>query len=120
MKTYRIYLDNPADGWENATPVGCGKMGAMIYGIPGCDRVQLSEERIWAGSERDVTIPDFREKVDTLRNFLIDGKGSEAEEWAIANMKNDFNRVFSYETAGDLIVDTGDTDEDGEVCAYSR
>ncbi|MBQ6052231.1 MAG: glycoside hydrolase N-terminal domain-containing protein [Clostridia bacterium] len=120
MKTYRIYLDNPAAEWENASPIGCGKMGAMVYGIPGCDRIQLSEERIWAGHERDVTIPDFRDKVDTLRRFLLDGKGAEAEEWALANLKNDFNRVSSYETAGDLIVDTGDTDEDGEVSAYSR
>ena len=37
MKEYRLYLDNPAldektAGWENATPVGSGRLGAMLYG----------------------------------------------------------------------------------------
>ena len=120
MSANRIYLNNPADGWENATPIGCGKLGAMAYGIPGRDRVQLSEEKIWAGCERDLTIPDFRDKLEKLRELLIADKGAEADEWAFANMKNDFNRVSSYETAGDLTVETGDTDSDGEVSGYRR
>jgi alpha-L-fucosidase 2 len=120
MKTYRLYLNNPADGWENASPVGCGKMGAMIYGIPGCDRIQLSEERIWAGKEREIKMPGLREKLDHLRELLIAGKNAEADKWAVENMQDDFYRVSSYETAGDLLVDTADTDADGAVEQYAR
>ncbi len=120
MKSYRIYLNNPAGWWENASPIGCGRMGAMVYGIPGCDRIQLSEEKIWAGCERDVTIADYRQKVDRLRELLIAGKGSEADQWAFKNMAHDFNRVDSYETSGDLIVDTADRDCDGNADNYKR
>ena len=120
MKDYRLYLDNPADNWENATPVGCGRMGAMIYGVPGRDRVQLSEERIWAGCPRDTVIPGFREKIDTLRRILLTEEGSDADNWAFEHMKDDFSRVNSYETAGDLIVETGDTDSDGAYECYAR
>ena len=35
MNRYVIYLDNPAPQWDNASPIGCGRMGAMIYGLPG-------------------------------------------------------------------------------------
>ncbi len=120
MNAYQLYLDNPADGWENATPIGCGRMGAMIYGAPGAERIQLSEERIWAGCEREDARPDLRDRIDHLRRLLLDGMDYEADEWALANMKDAFSRVSSYETAGDLVVETGDTDADGPADGYVR
>ena len=115
-----IYLDNPAAEWENTTPIGCGRMGAMIYGAPGIERLQLSEERIWSGQAQANAAPELYDKLNTLRRLLMDGKAAEADDWAQAHMKDDFVRVKSYETAGDLVVDTGDNDADGAAEAYSR
>ena len=120
MNAYTLYLDNPAAEWENTTPVGCGRMGAMIYGIPGRERIQLSEERIWAGSAQANAAPELWDKLEHLRHMLMDGHAAEADDWALAHMKNDFARIKSYETAGDLIVATGDTDADGPAAHYSR
>jgi alpha-L-fucosidase 2 len=120
MKPYKIYMDQPAAEWETATPIGNGRMGAMIYGIPGCERIQLSEERIWAGKKQDAVNPGFRDKLEYLRRLLLAGRGAAADEWANANMAGDFHRVSSYETAGDLIINTGDTDEDGVAQSYRR
>ena len=121
MNQYVIYLDNPAPQWDNASPIGCGRMGAMVYGIPGKERIQLSEERIWAGGKMDDALtPDFRDKLEHVRRMLLDGKGAEADDWANANMNGDFKRVKSYETAGDLVIDTGDGDSDGEAASYKR
>ena len=121
MNTYRIFLDNPAPQWDNASPIGCGRMGAMIYGIPGAERLQLNEERIWAGKKQTgILNPDFRDKLEYIRRLLLEGKPSEADEWATANISGDFHRVKSYETAGDLIIETGDSDADGEAENYKR
>ena len=49
MKPYRIHLENQATEWENATPVGNGSMGAMLYGLVPSELIQLNEESIWAG-----------------------------------------------------------------------
>ena len=117
---HSIYLDNPAVDWENTTPIGCGRMGAMIYGTPGVERVQLSEERIWSGSEQAHAAPELYDKLERLRRLLLDGRAAAADDWAVANMKDDFARIKSYETAGDLIVDADDTDADGDVADYSR
>ncbi len=120
MNRYVIYLDNPAPQWDNASPIGCGRMGAMIYGLPGAERVQLNEERIWAGEPQEAFDPSFRDKIDHIRRLLLDGKAAEADEWASANLSDCFKRVKSYETAGDLIVETGDSDSDGEASGYRR
>ena len=120
MNHHIIYLDNPARDWENATPIGCGRMGAMIYGLPGEEQLQLTEERIWAGSERPDAAPDLREKLDVLRRMLLKGRGAEADQWATEHMGDAFARVSSQETAGDLFVLTGDTDADGEAEGYAR
>ncbi len=117
MKDYTLYLANPAADWENATPIGCGYMGAMIFGRVGRERVQFNEERIWCGRPEDNVPQDtaFRDKIEVLRRLLLEGKGHEADLYAEANMT--FPHIRSYETAGDLYFDF----PDGDGCTdYSR
>ena len=71
MKTWQIYLDGPAPEWENATPVGCGRMGTMIYGLPGRERIQLSEERIWSGDAQASAAPALFDKLERLRALQL-------------------------------------------------
>ncbi len=120
MNTYRLHLDNPAPEWENATPIGCGRMGAMIYGTPGVERLQLSEERIWSGCRGEHEVPDFYDQLEHLRGMLMEGRGAEADDWAAEHIKSGFARIKSYETAGDLLIDTGDTDAEGAAEDYRR
>ena len=40
------------DGWNNATPMGNGSLGAMVYGDPIHDTIQLNEETIWGGDDK--------------------------------------------------------------------
>ena len=88
MKDYKLYLANPAADWENASPIGCGYMGAMVFGRIGRERLQFNEERIWCGSPEDHKSfdPDFRRKIDVLRQMLLEGKGHEADEYAEKNL----------------------------------
>ena len=97
--------------WENATPLGCGYLGAMLYGGVGVERIQLNEERIWSGSEEDNKPIDseFREKIAHLRRLLMDGQGVEADNFAKENII--FKRIKSYESAGELLIDFGAQNE---------
>ena len=107
MSHYRLYLDTPAidaatDGWENATPVGNGKLGAMLYGGIEQEILQLNEERIWAGKKRPVSAPGFYEKFQSLRTRLLRGEIAGADAAAEQLLAPYFGRVSSYETAGEL------------------
>lgn len=38
----------PAGSWNEALPLGNGRLGAMVYGGPGMERIQLNEDTLWA------------------------------------------------------------------------
>ena len=110
MKDYKLLLKNPAYEWENATPVGSGNLGAMIYGTIASERIQLNEEKIWSSEEGDTAPSDFREKIDHIRMLFLEGKETEVDEWATDNLGNEFRRIKSYETAGELHLDIHEND----------
>ena len=112
-----IYLDKPAAEWEDAYPVGGGSVGGMLFGGTDRERLQLNEESIWSGSVRDTTVPGFREKLDAVRALLLEGRGADADELASESMQGCFDRVKSYETAGDIYVTVSG---EGDVADYRR
>ena len=53
----RLWYDHPASEWEEALPIGNGRIGAMVYGGTDRERLQVNEESIWLGGPVTVTIP---------------------------------------------------------------
>lgn len=45
----KLWYDEPANQWTDALPLGNGRLGAMIFGTPAGERIQLNEETIWGG-----------------------------------------------------------------------
>lgn len=59
--TPTLWYDRPAKYWEEALPVGNGRIGAMIYGGVLRDHIQLNEETIWSGTATPkLADPTFR------------------------------------------------------------
>jgi alpha-L-fucosidase 2 len=53
-----LWYDEPAgDDWLRALPLGNGRLGAMVFGNPGTERLQLNEDTIWAGGPHDSSNP---------------------------------------------------------------
>ena len=112
-----IWFNKPAGIWEEALPLGNGKLGAMIYGGTVRDQIALNEETMWSGGYSDRNNPDTKEALPKVRKLILDGKISEAEDLmqvAFAGCPNDM-RV--YQTMGDLMIDQKDP---GEVLEYRR
>ena len=64
---YRIWYDKPASYWEEALPVGNGRIAAMVFGNPQLEQIQLNEETVSAGSpyqnyneEAKTALPEMR------------------------------------------------------------
>ena len=112
-----IWFNKPAGIWEEALPLGNGKLGAMIYGGTIRDQIALNEETMWSGGYTDRNNPDAKEALPKVRRLILDGKISEAEDLmqlAFAGCPNDM-RV--YQTLGDLMIDQKDP---GEILDYHR
>ena len=75
-----IVFDAPAKVWEEALPVGNGKLGGMVFGLPYTERIQLNEDSVWYGGPQDRNNPSALEKLPEIRRLIFEGKIREAEE----------------------------------------
>ncbi len=69
-----LWYDHPADQWVEALPLGCGKLGAMVFAGPVSDRIQLNEETVWAGSPNNNANPEAKEALPVVRKLIFEGK----------------------------------------------
>jgi alpha-L-fucosidase 2 len=106
---YVLHYRQPAAEWRDALPVGNGRLGAMVFGSPALDRIQLNEESIWDGEQRDRNNPRAGEAVPRIRELFFAGRIAEAEELALADMLSIPQRLPCYQTLGDLHLDFGPT-----------
>ena len=55
-----LRYDAPAEYFEEALPIGNGRIGAMVYGGPMTDRISLNDITLWTGEpDRGEEHPDF-------------------------------------------------------------
>jgi len=50
MGHHDIWFDRPAGVWTEALPLGNGRIGAMVYGGPFRERLQINDGTAWSGS----------------------------------------------------------------------
>ncbi|MCU4974103.1 glycoside hydrolase family 95 protein [Halobacteria archaeon AArc-m2/3/4] len=99
-----IWYREPAETWVEALPVGNGRIGAMVFGDPTDERIQVNEETLWAGSETDRINPDARENLETARELLLDGEHEKAEPIVEEHLVGDPMRIRPYQSLADLHV----------------
>jgi alpha-L-fucosidase 2 len=102
---FRLFYQRPATAWPDALPVGNGRLGAMVFGNPALERIQLNEESIWDGERRDRDNPRAGTAVPEIRRLLFAGKVHEAEAMAVNDMLSIPRRMPCYQTLGDLHLD---------------
>src|SRR5271170_8137793 len=102
---YKLFFAQPAATWPDALPVGNGRLGAMFFGRPGLERIQLNEESIWDGEIRDRNNPRAGAAIPKIRELLFAGKIAEAEALATSDMLSIPRRMPCYQTLGDLHLD---------------
>lgn len=75
-----MYYDSPAKVWEDALPLGNGRLGAMIYGETDMERIPLNDDSLWHGLAMDRNNPAYKEKLPEIRRLVLEGKMHDAEE----------------------------------------
>ena len=102
----RLWYDEPAGHWVEALPVGNGRLGAMVFGVPSSERIQLNEETLWAGQPNTNANPHVREgALDEIRQLIFEGKYRAAQDMTDREIFFPANHGMSYQTIGDLRLD---------------
>lgn len=99
---YKLWYDQPAHVWTEALPLGNGRLGAMLYGNPAAEQLQLNEETIWAGRPNNNPSPEAREWLPKIRELVLAGKYKEAQDLCTAHVKSKTNQGMPYQPFGDL------------------
>lgn len=101
-----ICFDKPAGwDWNQALPIGCGTLGAMIYGGFDSEHCQMNEDSIWFGGPQNRVNPDAKKNLSKVRQLIFDGKISEAERLLKMAFSGAPQSERSYQTAGELYLD---------------
>jgi alpha-L-fucosidase 2 len=99
-----LWYRQPAANWEEALPVGNGRIGAMVFGQVSRERLQLNDDTLWAGGPYDPVNPQARAALPAVRQLVFDGKYSEAGKLINAKVISRPSGQMPYQTAGDLIL----------------
>ncbi len=101
---YKLWYDRPAQVWTEALPLGNGRLGAMVFGNPGMEQLQLNEETIWAGQPNNNANPNALEYIPKVRELVFAGKYLEAQTLATEKVMAKTNSGMPYQSFGDLRI----------------
>jgi len=104
----RLWYDRPATNWSEALPIGNGRLGAMVFGNPARERLQLNEESLWAGCPTEAWPADYFKHLEEVRRLVLAGKNTEASTYGVQRLAATPTSFRSYEPLGDLWLDFGD------------
>jgi alpha-L-fucosidase 2 len=113
-----IRFDRPASVWEEAYPIGNGKLGAMVFGDPRRERLALNEDSVWYGGKMDRNNPDARAHMGIIRELIAEGRPREAQELAVMALSGVPESQRHYMPLGDLSLNLQLAR--GEIADYSR
>lgn len=111
-----LWYTSPAENWDNALPIGNGRLGAMVFGNPNLERIQLNEDSMWAGGPEWGNSKGTPEDLVYIRKLVEDGDVHLADSLIVEKFSfKDIAR--SHQTMGDLFIEF---EEHDVVTNYTR
>ena len=104
-KEQLLWYDQPASKWEEALPIGNGRLGAMIFGHPFQECIQVNEESLWSGAPINSNNPKAIHNLDKIRELILSHQYQAAKKLAAETMVGTPPCVRSYQTLGNILLD---------------
>lgn len=128
MGHLRLWYEKPAENWNEALPIGNGRIGGMVFGKIEYERIQLNEISLFSGYPQDADNPEMLEHLDEVRKLLFKERYTEAqalsEKYMVCkgvgtNFGDGAESPYgAYQTLGDLNIHFAHGD--ASICKYSR
>ncbi|MBO5347943.1 MAG: glycoside hydrolase family 95 protein, partial [Lachnospiraceae bacterium] len=113
----RLWYKQPAKVWEEALPLGNGRLGAMIFGESVGEWIQVNEDSMWYGGKVDRTNPDTLKYLPEIRRLILNGEIRKAERLMKMAMSGCPDSAHPYQTLGNIHFNFENL---GEITGYER
>ncbi|MBS1654628.1 MAG: glycoside hydrolase family 95 protein, partial [Bacteroidetes bacterium] len=99
----KLWYNKPSRAiWENALPIGNGRLGAMIYGNVDTETIQLNEHTLWSGSPNRNDNPLALDSLAAIRKLIFEGKQKDAEKLANKVIISKKSQGQMFEPVGEI------------------
>ena len=117
MSANVLWYEKAADAWTDALPLGNGRLGAMVFGSPLREHLQLNEATLWSGGPYEPINPEALSYLSEVRALIFARRYVEAEALANDRLLAKPHLQMSYQPAGDIWLDL---DKLGTIAEYRR
>lgn len=101
----KLWYNQPSgETWEDALPVGNGRLGGMVYGNVDTEIIQLNEHTVWSGSPNRNDNPDALAALPEIRRLIFDGRQKEAEMLASKTIQTKRSNGQMFLPVGSLLL----------------
>jgi len=115
QKQLTLWYKQPARNWNEALPIGNGRIGAMIFGRPENELIQLNEQTLWSGGPVNKNPnPEASKHLQAVRDAIFSEDFEKAEQ-----LTKQLQGLYTeaYQPLGDLVLKQKYT---GAVTDYYR
>ena len=105
---YKIWYNRPAQFWEEALPVGNGRIAGMVYGDPQKETIQINEETVSAGSPYQNYNKDAKGALPEIRRMIFSGLYDKAQDLSGEKVISKVGNEMPYQTVGNLNINYTD------------
>ena len=113
--TNMLWYRQDAANWNEALPLGNGRVGAMVYGGAAHERIALNEDTLWSGSPSFYDNSAAAESFGKARDLVRQGEYEQAQRLIEENCTGLWSQVFL--PLGDIHLYL---QEKGEISGYAR
>jgi alpha-L-fucosidase 2 len=99
---HSLWYRQPARDWNEALPLGNGRVGVMVFGGVQEEHLQVNEDTFWSGKPHDYPVDGAVTNLAEVRRLLFEGKNSAAVELAGRTMMGRPVRQQAYQPLCDL------------------
>lgn len=115
---WKLWYTQPAQIWEEALPIGNGRLGGMVFGGIQQDHIQLNEDTLWSGKPSNPVNPASLPELAKVRELIFNEQLEEAQ--SLINSKMLGQDAQGYQPAGDLWVEIESISEESVITDYRR
>ena len=103
----RLWYTHPAEKWENALPLGNGRLGAMVFGGTGEEQIWLNEDTYWTGGPYSTTVTGGSRDLPEIRRLIFEGELVRAHRLFGRSLMGYPVEQQKYQSLGVLILKLG-------------
>ena len=107
----KLWYPKPASVWNEALPLGNGRLGTMVYGDPVNEKLQLNESTFWSGGPSRNDNADGQYVIDSLQYYIFNGEYKRAEILANKGLTAKHLHGSMFQSVGNLNLNFENTQE---------